>query len=213
MIEARRCSVDRLHELHGDRAEWTTCRPCEDHIRYSLDEVEQLWPQLPDYLERGRGHSGGRPAPSATAPLPLAEDVLSMIGPGGIHDQLGIHDAEIRTARGLPGGRVVGSSDYRMRIVVKHLRAHLAWAAANVSLKDLSRAVDYHLGVMRAVTGDGAPTGRRPVTRAACTAMYGDGTECGGTIVLDRGARRLDCVACGTEYSAQALAALQAQYA
>lgn len=193
MIDARRCSVNGLHELHGERADWTTCRPCEDWIRDRLDDVERVWPELPDYLERGRGHSGERGSRAVTAPLPLAERVLDLIGPGGAHDRLGRHDAAIRTARGLHGDPVTGSVDYRMRIVLRNLRRHLAWAAANHDLAPLAIEARTLVDQMTGIAGEPAATVQ---LATPCAAEYETG-PCGGPLLYHRATHAVRCADCG----------------
>lgn len=205
------CSVNHLHDLHGERATWTTCRPCEDSIRADLTEVESLWPQLPDYLERGRGHSSTRGAAPIHAPLPLAEHVLALIAPGGAHDRLGRHDAAIRTARGLHGAPVTGSADYRMRIILRNLRNHLAWAAANVDLEPLAYDLNKLTREMRAITGDRPDT--MTVTTQPCPAPTANGTPCGGRLRLDRASRTITCATCHSDYTPQAAAMIAAHHA
>lgn len=207
------CTVNPHHELHGDRATWTTCRPCENWIRDQLDHIEQLWPQLPDYLERGRGHTGPRVSGTSpvNAPLPLTETVLNLIAPGGAHDRLGRHDTAIRTARGLPGHSVTGSADHRMRTVLRHLRNHLGWAAAHIDLNALAHELRHLVGEMRAITGNRPDT--MTVTNQPCPAPAPDGTPCGGQLRLDRGTPRITCDTCRTDYTPQALAMIAAHHA
>jgi hypothetical protein len=193
VTDTRRCAVNALHELHGDRATWTTCRACEDWIRARLDDIERYWPMLPDYLEPGRGHSGVRGARAVHAPLPLAEEVLNLIGPGGASGRLAEHDAAIRSARGLPGETVTGSADYRMRTVLKNLRNHLAWAAANIDLLPLATTARALTGQMGHIVGE--PSG--PLTLAApCPVVYDTG-PCTGQLTYDRQTHAVACGDCG----------------
>lgn len=193
MITAPLCTVCHENPLTGTRATFTVCQPCVDWTDNHLDQVEQLWPQLPDFLERGRGHSGPRVsgATRTAGGIPPAEHVLDLIGPGGVHDRLSRHDVAIRTARGLPAALAMGSADHRMRITLRNLRAHLGWAAANLDLHAFAVELQQLAGAMRAATGDrDEPT----TTELGATCPTLDATtECGAVLRYDKTTRTVRC--------------------
>ncbi|WP_098010510.1 hypothetical protein [Streptomyces sp. sk226] len=187
------CTVCRDNPLTGTRATFTVCQPCVDRIDQLLDQVEQLWPRLPDFLERGRGHSGPRVSgdTKTSGGIPPAEDVLDLIGPGGIPDRLSEWDVWIRGQRGLPAAPAMGSADHRFSTALRGLRNHLAWAAANLDLRSLDTALRNMTGAMRAATGDrDEPTTTELGT--LCSALT-DIAECGAVLRYDKTTRAVHC--------------------
>lgn len=184
------CGGDR------DRPHYTTCRPCTDWIRDHLNEVEHLWQELPQHLERGSGAQGPRVSGGGNeAPIPLVEDVLNlMVGGGGAPARLARHDAAIRAARGRAPIDPRGSSDGQLAAAVGSLRRNLGWAAEHhdtyplaVELRDLTRE-------MRLAVGDRSDS---IALGTECPAQLSDGTECGGTLRYHRMSRAITCPACG----------------
>lgn len=196
---AQSCSVNPRHELHDDRATWTTCRPCEDHIRRTLDQIQDLWPELPDHLERPTGHAGPRVTGNTqtAAPMPVAENTLDLIGPGGAPDRLQDLYKTILNARGLPALPIRGTDDDRITILTGRLRRHLTWAAEHVNLKPLNDALDTLAADMHAAT-----TSHHQADTIAfadpCTTPLHDGRPCGGTLRYHRQHRTTRCDHCGT---------------
>ena len=181
----------------------TVCQPCEDWTRDRLNEVEHLWLELPDHLERGRGHAGPRVSGNTPdgSPSPLSEAVLDLIGPGGVHDRLAPHNVAIRRARGLAGTPVCGGADHRVATIVRHLRHHLPWAAQHHDLYALAVELQQLTGEMRAATGQHSE--RDETTKALGTPCPierigddGAAAVCGGTLRYDRTARTVRCDDC-----------------
>ena len=192
------CTVCRTTELHGTRATFTVCQPCVDWIDDHLAQIAALWPQLPDFLERGRGHSGPRVTGNTKTAggIPPAEAVLDLIGPGGIPDRLSGWDVWIRGERGLAAAPATGGADHRFTTAVRGLRNHLGWATANLDLENFAKDLRQMAGAMRAATGDrDEPTVTELGT--ACSKLALDETECGGTLLYDRMARTITCHSCG----------------
>jgi hypothetical protein len=191
------CTVCREAEMHGPRATFTVCQACVDWLHDHIDQVERLWVELPDYLERGRGHSGPRVSGNTktSGGIPPAEHVLALIAPGGAHDRLSQHDVAIRQARGLIAAPATGSADHRLAATVRSLRAHLAWATVNLDLYALACELRDVVGDMRSATGDrDEPT----TTELGKTCpRLDDDTECGGTLRYDKAARTVACDDCG----------------
>ena len=191
------CTVCRTAAMHGARATFTVCQACVDWIDDHLDQVERLWVELPDHLERGRGHSGPRVSGNTktSGGVPAAEQVLALIAPGGVHDRLSPHDVAIRQARGLIAALSTGSADHRLTSTVRSLRVHLAWATANLDLQDLAYELRDVVTDMRKATGD---TGEPTTTELGkpCPRLDGD-TECGGLLRYDKAAHTVACDDCG----------------
>jgi N-acetyl-beta-hexosaminidase len=190
------CTVCHTAALYGARATFTVCQACVDWIDHHLDQVERLWVELPDHLERGRGHSGPRVSGNTktSGDIPSAEQVLNLIGPGGVHDKLSTHDVAIRQARGLIAVPASGSADHRLSSTLRSLRAHLGWATANYDCLPLANELRTQVNRMRSATG--APTSR--TLGKHCPRSDGD-TECGGTLRYDLTDHTLACDDCGHE--------------
>ena len=185
------CTVCRTNELNGSRATFTTCRPCVDWIDDHLNQAALLWSDLPDFLERGRGHSGPRVSGNTktAGSAPPAEHVLDLIAPGGVPDRLSAWDVHIRTARGLPAAPATGGADHRFNTARRGLRNNLVWASANIDLHAFATDLQKMIGEMRAATGDrDEPTTTELGT--TCSRTDGD-TECGGTLRYDKAARTI----------------------
>lgn len=192
------CTVCRTAELHGARATFTVCQPCVAWLDSHLDQIADLWPQLPDFLERGRGHSGPRVSGNTKTAggIPPTEAVLDLIGPGGIPDRLSVWEVAICTSRGLYGTPAVGGADFRFGIAMRGLRNNLGWATANLDLEGFAKALRVMVGEMRAATGGTEPTTVTALGTACARLALGD-TECGGTLLYDRTARTVTCSSCG----------------
>lgn len=195
------CTVCRTAEMYGARATFTVCQACVDWFDDHLDQVERLWVELPDHLERGRGHSGPRVSGNTktSGGIPPAEQVLALIAPGGVHDRLSPHDVAIRQARGLIAALSTGSADHRLASTVRSLRVHLTWATANLNLWDLACELRDVVTDMRAATGDcDEPTTTE--LGKPCNQLTGP-TECGGLLRYDKAAHTVACDDCGHQPS------------
>jgi hypothetical protein len=202
VITAPLCTVCREAEMHGPRATFTVCASCVRWIDHYLDQVEEMWPQLPDFLEQGgRGHTGPRVSGNTktSGGIP-AEYVLNLIGPGGAHDRLSRHDVMIRQARGLIAAPASGSADHRFTSTLRSLRAHLGWATAHLHLYALWCELSNLVDDMRAVTDSRDEPATRELGKH-CPRIAGD-TACGGTVRYDLAARTLQCDDCGHHLNA-----------
>lgn len=197
MITTPLCTVCRTTEMHGTRATFTVCQACVDWLHDHLGQVAALWVQLPDFLERGRGHSGPRVSGNTKTAggIPPAEQVLNLIGPGGAHDRLSVYDVAIRQARGLIAAPASGSADHRLTSTVHSLRVHLTWATANLDLQELAYELRDLVAEMRAVTGDRDEPTTTELGKL-CPRLDGD-TECGGALRYDKATHVVQCDDCG----------------
>lgn len=210
--ESPRCAVCTTEQLHGSRAGWTVCEPCEASIREDLNTIEHLWLELPRYLVPGRGATGERVASSPGGSRPPARlDVLDLLGPGGVPDRLAVHEDAWRAARGFHLATFRGNADQRVGAVIGFLRAHLDWACRHYpDVDDLAADLTELIGAVRAATDSG---GRRPDPPApvgvACPVLVG-GHPCGSGLAFDPCAGTLSCPACGTTQPTTAWLALGA---
>jgi hypothetical protein len=182
------------HGLHGARATWTTCQRCEARITSGLTSVRAMWPQLGDCLEPSRGHSGPRVSGSAHAPLPAAEQVLNLIGPGGVPTRLYWRYADLALARGLAPQTMPAGADRRLGLALRGIDRHLPWAVQGGDLRTLDAEIGKLVSEMTAVIG-GAP--RAP--SVPCPAELPDGSRCTGQMRYDADRRTAACRSCRTE--------------
>ena len=192
-----------VHALPDSAVPVLCCPGCRSWIAEQLTEVMFLWPKLPNHLERGRAHVGPRVSGNTLAgsPMPPAENVLDLIGPGGVHDTLGWHLAAIRAARGMSARPVTGGADYRLRTVVSDLRAHLPWAVQAYDLHALAVELRQLVARMQHATGEGEERDEstKALGRPCPVERITDGgaaVVCGGTLRYDRTARTVRCDDC-----------------
>jgi hypothetical protein len=183
------------HGLVGGRALWTTSQACQDRVTQLLADIERMWPMLSDVLEPARGHSGPRVSGTATHALPLAGDVLDLIGPMGIPTRLYHRYADLAVARRLQPAGMPPGSDARVRLALYGLRKHLPWAVQGTSLAELAAELgSIHRDLAR-VTGGAAPSPTVP-----CPAEVDDnGGRCTGRMRYDRDRGTAYCRTCRTE--------------
>lgn len=187
------CTICR-YGLTGDRATWTTCQRCETRIHTALADIERLWLLLPDCLEPARGHSGPRVSGNrAHAPLPAAEQVLNLIGPGGAPSRLYWRYADLALARGLAPRPMPSGADSRLALAVRGIRRHLPWAVQGADLIDLAAELGKLADELTAVTGgsDRAPS-------VPCPAELPDGGRCEGRLRYEQASGTASCRSCRT---------------
>lgn len=180
------------HGLHGDRALWTTCQPCQDRITRQLADVETMWPLLSDCLEPTRGHSGPR-SQGGPAPLPVTGQVLELIGPAGVPARLYWRYADLAMARRLQPAPLPSGSDARLALALRGIRRHLPWAVQAVDLRELADELRKIVGQLSAVTG-GTPAHTVP-----CPAELPDGGRCTGRMRYDSTSGSAYCRDCRTD--------------
>lgn len=182
------------HGLHDARATWTTCQACQDRITRRLAEIEGAWKVLPDCLEPTRGHSGPRVSGTTHihAPLPIAGDVLELIGPSGVPTRLYWQYSQMCLARGLAPRTAAAGSDGRFAQALRGIRRHLSWAVQGADLAELSRELGTLASRLSAVTGGVTASG------VSCPAELPDGATCTGQLRYDDATRTARCRTCRT---------------
>jgi hypothetical protein len=180
--------------LRGDRSLWTTCQACQDTVTQLLADIEQMWPQLSDVLEPARGHSGPRVSGSTSPALPLAADVLDLIGPLGVPTRLYLRYADLALARRIRPATQPPGGDARVRLALYGIRKHLPWAVQGTDLTELRTELDaIHRDLTRVTGGAGA------APSVPCPAELPDGGRCTGRMRYDRDRGTAYCRACTTE--------------
>jgi hypothetical protein len=183
------------HGLVGNRALWTTCQACQDRITQLLTEIEQMWPMLSDVLEPTRGHSGPRVSGTATHALPLAGDVLDLIGPMGVPTRLYHRYADLALARNVRPAHMSPGADHRVALSLWGIRKHLPWAVQGTNVAELVGELDGIARDLARVTGGASPSPAVP-----CPAEVDDkGGRCTGRMRYDQDRGTAYCRTCRTE--------------
>lgn len=212
-IDIPRCTVCP-RELHGADYGRQTCAWCEDRMYHRLNEVGQLWAQLPNSALRPVGvRSAGR-SMSVHPGMPGNAQVINLTGPGDDTPlgRLRTVEDDWRRARGFTVQSWRGSSTQTMPLVLRFLRDHLPWACGahkNPRLladgSELLPDVQLLDEALRRIVGElaQAVTGepRARTIPVMCGAEYDDGSICTAEIRVGALTLRTVCPGCGAEWS------------
>jgi hypothetical protein len=175
------------------------CQPCTTRVDRQLTDLPALYGALGAYLRPSSQVSAavGSSCPAPDAPLPVREDALDLVGPGGIVTALEdwrfelCQDAEIHWHQ--PFGDYTG----RLRRVVRSLRDQLPYISGHwPSAGEFADAVRVMHSSARSVV---APQ-ERPLRAGNCTAEVEAGA-CGAVLLVLPG-EPVKCRWCGAEYPA-----------
>ncbi|MEU3563531.1 hypothetical protein [Kitasatospora sp. NPDC006786] len=175
------------------------CTPCADRLGRHLADMPHLYTALGAYLRpssQTRDRLGTVPS-GPDAPLPVAEDVLDLIGPGGIVSGLESWREALHQDTGLVQPSPWGDLAGRVRRAALGLRDHLAyirldWPAAGDCAREVAQ-------LHRAATRHVAPTDR-PTAIGEHPADPGRPEACGGRLEMPYGGTIVRCARCGTEW-------------
>jgi hypothetical protein len=202
-------------EMCGQEIEgYLLCSGCARATLERLHDMPRLYAALAMLLlpaSRQQGQGGGTPA--AEAPMPIAESVLTLRGPGGIVGVLedwyaalaeDLEDWRGRRAAGRPV--VQGSIETRIAFAVGKLVADLPFIAATwPAAGEFARGVrDLERDVLTMIS----PPERPAVRMGKCPAKPG-GVLCGAMLSLPAGEPILRCAWCRAAYPAGIWAALR----
>lgn len=200
-------------ELCGADYNRLACVYCEDRMYHQLNEVGQLWAQLPDSTHRPVGDRSPGRSMSVHPGLPGNGNVINLTGPGDETPlgRLRAVEDDWRKARGFTVQTWRGSPAQTMPLVLRFLRDHLPWACgAHKSprlldgepvlpdvqlLNEALRRITGELG--QAVTGEP----RQRAVPVACLAEYSDGSVCTAEIRVGARTLRTVCPGCGAEWT------------
>ncbi|MFC4034567.1 hypothetical protein ACFO3J_24265 [Streptomyces polygonati] len=205
MNQCELCSA----EIEG----YLLCSGCARATLERLHDMPSLYRALAMLLppaSRAQGHGGTH---SAEAPMPIAESVLTMRGPGGIvgvlEDWYAALAEDLEDRRGLPtAGRPValGSIESRISFAVGKLVANLEFIAASwPAAGEFARGIrDLERDVLTMIS----PPERPAVRMGKCPATPG-GVLCGAMLSLSAGETVLRCAWCRATYPTGTWAALR----
>lgn len=180
------------HGLSRDRSLWTTCQACQDRIAAHLADVEATWPLLAGVLKPA-GTPGARVSGSATPSLPVAGQLLNLIGPMGVPGRLYFRYADLALARHIQPARKPPGDDAVVRLALYGIRKHLPWAVQGLDLTELERVLD---GIVRDLRG---ATSTVDTPTVPCPAELPDKTRCTGKMRYDRERGTAYCRTCRTD--------------
>nr|WP_202447237.1 hypothetical protein [Streptomyces sp. SID5468] len=117
-------------------------RACEQRLAQNLAALPSLYRGLTGALEPGRSpRYGGRPG-SRTAPMPVREDVLDLVGPGGIEGVLLDWERDLRDHLGWPPPQPRGSVERTVNESVDVLLRQVRWVCStHPAVQDFARDV------------------------------------------------------------------------
>ncbi|MFJ6617601.1 MJ0042-type zinc finger domain-containing protein [Kitasatospora sp. NPDC091335] len=190
------CQLCTTHDTPG-----RLCTPCAERLGRHLVDLPHLYTALGAYLRPSsqvRDRLGTVPA-GPDAPLPVAEDVLDLIGPGGIVSDLETWREALHQDADIPWPAPWGDLAGRVRRAAVGLRDHLAyiqldWPVAGqfaFEVAQLHQAAARHIAPTDRPTdiGDHPADPGRPAAEA-----------CGGRLQLPHGGTTVRCARCGTTW-------------
>lgn len=193
-------------EMCGQEIEgYLLCSGCARATLIRLNRMPALYRSLVMLLPPGsrpQGQGGG--ARPAEAPMPIAESVLSLRGPGGIvgvlEDWYAALAEDREDQRGvLTAGRPVtqGSIETRISVAVGKLVANLEFIAATwPAAGEFARSIrDLERGVLTMISPP-----ERPAVRMGYCPAINSGQECRAVLHLPPGETVIMCAWCRAEY-------------
>jgi hypothetical protein len=204
----------------------TTCQLCEHHetdgylcpgcvrtLAEQLLRMPALYRALAAFLHpAARGTQHGSQAPAVEAPLPVAEHVLDLRGPGGMVGILETQRAAMHTARGWAAPVLGVGILNRVTLAAGALAHSLDWAAESwPDVGELARTIrDLHGSAASVVHPRLAE--ERGTRLGMCPQLVsedeGEGV-CGAVLRHYPGDRAVTCRWCGTVYEPHAWGALR----
>ncbi|MFD4658011.1 hypothetical protein ACFWP2_20575 [Kitasatospora sp. NPDC058444] len=177
------------------------CTPCAQRLGRHLVDLPHLYTALGAYLRpssQTRDRLGTTPA-GPDAPLPVAEDVLDLIGPGGIVSVLETWREALHQDADIPWPAPWGDLAGRVRRAARGLHRHLTyirldWSAAGDCAREIGRL---HQAAARHVAPTDRPTlvGHHPADPG-----QGPAEACGGRLEMPHGGDTVRCTRCRAEW-------------
>ncbi|MFE4397191.1 MULTISPECIES: hypothetical protein [Streptomycetaceae] len=188
-------------QLCAHEAPGRLCTPCALRLGRHLVDLPHLYTALGAHLRPSsqvRDRLGTSPA-GPDAPMPVAEDVLDLVGPGGIVTVLETWRQALHEDAGIRWPEPWGDLPGRVRRAAAGLRDHLAyiqldWPAAGDCAREVA---ELHHAATRHV----APVDRPTVVGTHPADAGQDPAEaCGGRLELPHGGTTVRCTRCRTTW-------------
>ncbi|MDJ0461580.1 hypothetical protein [Streptomyces sp. H27-C3] len=176
------------------------CLLCTKDLRVRLESLPGLYAGLLPFLTPAATGGQGRGSKPVYAPLPVAEDVLDLRGPGGL---VGVAErwlVIVREERGVAkqDGHPMGTIEGRLHCATHALVGHLPWVAvswpdAGVFAEDIRAVTESVRSIV-----DPREAVERGTRLGSCAALLGDGTSCGAVLRLMPDEKAARCLWCAT---------------
>lgn len=176
------------------------CPGCTKATVVRLECLPALYDGLLPFLTPGSGSGQGRGAKPVYAPLPVAEQILDLRGPGGMVGVVEDWLSSVRDARRMRQPVPAGSVEARLKAAAAGLIVNMPWIAVSWpeagtfagEIRDLT-------GSVRSIIAP-EPSVDRGRRIGNCPAMDPSGTLCGAVLWLPRGEKAVRCEWCDTRY-------------
>jgi hypothetical protein len=173
------------------------CPGCTLGAARALDRMPRLYEALAAFLQPGgRRPEYGRSRPSE-APLPIAEPVFNLRGPGGMVGVLEDWRAAMQADRGWGEPAIEGTVERRVVVAARALSINLEWIAACWPMAGAFAEE------IRGMERDVASIVNPPVPSlriGTCPAVYEDGQVCGAVLRVPAGTAEVRCAWCSVRY-------------
>ncbi|CAM5536214.1 hypothetical protein [Streptomyces canus] len=181
------------------------CPGCTLGTARRLDRAPRLYEALAAFLHPGgRRPELGRSRPTE-APLPIAEPVFNLRGPGGIVGILEDWRSAMQSDRGWGEPAITGPIERRIGVAARALSMNLDWIAASWPMA--GAFAEEIRGLERDVASIVNPP--TPSLRLGnCPAVYEDGVVCGAVLRVPEGTAKVECRWCNTVYPPESWLAL-----
>ncbi|QXE36186.1 hypothetical protein KQY30_20010 [Streptomyces sp. GMY02] len=177
------------------------CGGCRRATAARLDRMPKLWSALAAFLPPGgRATTQYGRARAAEAPLPVAEEPLSLRGPGGMVGTLESWRAALHADRGWDEPVVCVGIGERVTAAASALLMSMEWVATEwPAAGDMARAVkELERAAMSVV--DAPDPAKRPVRLGPCPALVEGGQPCGAVLRYFPGDADVRCRWCRSSW-------------
>lgn len=183
------------------------CPGCTLGTAQRLDRVPRLYEALAAFLHPGgRRPELGRSRPTE-APLPIAEPVFNLRGPGGIVGVLEDWRSAMQSDRGWGEPVITGPIERRIAVAARALSINLDWIAASWPMA--GAFAEEIRGLERDVASIVNPRDpeERPRRLGHCPTLV-DEVLCGAVVALLPGRTSVSCSWCGAQWPPESWARL-----
>ncbi|MDR3079619.1 MAG: hypothetical protein LBV60_01595 [Streptomyces sp.] len=191
------CGLCEHHAVDG-----YLCPGCTLATARRLDAAPRWYAALEAFLQPAvTGPAESSRSSRTTAPLPVAEPVLNLRGPGGIVGVLEDWRSAMQADRGWSEPAVTGDTAHRVLAAARALSLNLDWIAGSwPAAGDMAQDVRRLEQDVRTVVAP-TPAEDRPVRRGLCPVVPHDQDEpCGAVLLQYPGESTITCRWCGSTW-------------